>query len=532
MIDPSYGTISDIDPDGGGDYTTLQAWYEDTCGEAAIQHARCHHSDSTDLGELDTSTQNWAYTPTADEPVCIYAHTGDEADGSRDDDNQGAAILAVVTDTSCLAVGWQAVKVAGLRMTLYGIGDRGVLSVNCQSVLIERCTIIIDSAMTTGVLAYQIQSGEVTTAILRNNLVLNMDSANSVSGMFVTTSMGGMLNATFYNNSIVNCTHTALGAGNLVMPQTLGSEVSIVARNNAVADDGTLDGPCFWESGLGTVDWTGSSHNVSSDATADSVVGGSDNIINAPLGDVWADIGDDDAPFAPKVGGELDPPDGVNLFSQGAGGVTTDALGIERPSQGAHYRGGLEIFAGLYKAYGARTRSAVDYGVMLESVRAGTSEIDITGLGLASGGEYWLGVRATSAAGIEETNTDRLTRAVVDEAGDVQPLPLAAVRELTAELQTDGSVIVGFTHTTSPGWATPTEFEVLTDNGTGELDLVTPAATINVTDAGAGDYEAAVAASTLPAKFSARARSGAETGPVAPPVTVSLPAGPAAVEET
>lgn len=522
MNDPDYGTISDVDPDGGAAYSTLQGWYEDTYGETEIQHARCHHGEAADLGELDTSTQTWAYAPTANEPVCIYAADGDEADGSRDDELQGAAI--VVGASIGIKTKWEAVRITALRLTVTIAGGTAVQCVDCDSVVAERCTIVVDDSLSgTGILVGQTQAAGVTTAIVRNNLILNTNSIKSVSGLgMVAASGSSSVDATCYGNSIVNCASMTGGLGaNAVAP---GDVVDMTTRNNVVVDDGIPSGDCFAEQGAGAVDWTGSSHNVSSDATAP----GTDAITGAAIGYTWADIADDDAPFTPKVAGELDPPDGANLYPYG---LTTDAIGAERPTQGAHYRGGVEIFAGLYKAYGGATPSTVDYATMLASVRAGTASVDVAGLGLVAGGTCWLAVRATSAAGIEETNTDRLARAVVDEFGQLQEPPLAAVEELTAELQADGTVIVGFTHMTSPGWTAPTKFEVLSDNGTGELNLAAPVATIDVTDPDVGDYEVALDPPGLPVKYSARACSAAAAGPTAPPVTVLSPAAPIAPQQ-
>ena len=537
MTDPDYGTISDVNPDGGGDYTTLQAWYNATQTETAIQHARCHHSDSADLGPLlMTAAPSYNGSLDADHPLVIYAADGDEQDGSQDDSLQGAAIVtaSVGAPWGIVSVAPAAVAVRGLRVTLAvgGSAPTGMIfiaSAAGASVEVERTMIVSELAAgpTATMLGVQTPAAMASVAI-RNNLILNKFPAHNADGIKLwALAPGADLPAAVDANSILNCAAPTSG-GIGIQTSSATASVAVAARNNLVLDDGTQTGDCFLEAGIGSMSWSGSTHNASSDGTAVSVVSDFQAIVNAAIADVWADITDSDSPLAPKFGGEIDPPNGTNLWSSG---VTIDAIGVDRPSNGAMFRGGLEIFRGMYHAYGGLTPAMIDYATPIASARAGTGEMDIAGLGLTGGGSHWLGVRATSAAGIEETNTDRLTRAVVDEAGQLQPLPLAAVDELTAELQADGSAIVGFTHAASPGWLAPTEFEVLTDNGTGELNLTTPAAVIAADGSGAGDYEAVVAAPSLPAMFSARARAGAEAGPVAPPVTASLPAGPAAVEE-
>ena len=533
MQGPDYGNISRVDPDGGQAYTTLQGWWNDTKSESVIQHAECYHGNSAGLGSLTMGVPpppTWYSDPNydADHPCCIYAADGSEQDGSQDDELQGAAVVVSTAGPSGVAIKAVArfMCFSGLRFSIKASALHGILSSFSGAAglhTIERCIFTLNSTVGEGdaIAPQALTSGHVLIA--RNNLIINKDSTRDTDGIFILTyDPSSSISIEAYNNSIANCAG-ALGAGIYAANISTG-QVDITARNNVVAHDGNQGGSCFDDlPGDGTVNWTGSSHNVTSDATAV----GSNSLTNKSINLIWEDITDDGTPLAPKRGGTpapvLDPANGVNLY---ADGIETDGLGVERPSQGAQFRGAVEISDGLYKVYSGQTPALVDYDSPLESVRAGTASAEIQGLGLAAGGTRWLTVRATSAAGVEETNTDRLARAATDASGDLQSPPLAAVRELTAEKLSDGSVVIGFSHATMPGWAVPLQFEVFSDEGTGEFNLSSPLSVIDVADRDAGDYEAILDEPTLPAAFSVRARSGSQVGPLAPPVTISSAEAP------
>ncbi len=344
LLDPDYGTISDIDPDGDAAYTTLQGWFEDTRTEVDIQHARCHHGEAAGLGTLSTFSQNWVYTPTADEPVCIYAASGEEADGSQDDNLQGSAIIVVGVGAIGLHLSWPAVIVAQLRVTVVDEFGTGIYTER-EIVLVEQNTIIIDNSAIrcTGVVISNVTFDHTNLGIIRNNLILNTDSAQEGVGVvFVSNTNFSMCNGIVYGNSLVNCT-SAFSAGMVGLAVWSGDVVNIEARNNLVVDDGTVLGPCFSSLGDGIVTWNNCDYNVSSDDTADVLLGGANNIINAAIADVWADITDNDTPFAPLVAGDLDPANGVNLYTNG---IIEDAIGQPRTAMPnrAHYRGGITLW--------------------------------------------------------------------------------------------------------------------------------------------------------------------------------------------
>jgi len=69
----------------------------------------------------------------------------------------------------------------------------------------------------------------------------------------------------------------------------------------------------------------------------------------------------------------------------------------------------------------------------------------------------------------------------------------------------------------------PSSFEILTDNGTGTLDLQTPAETVAVVDPARTDYTVAVDIGPLPCMFAVRARLGDAFSRLTGTVTVRPP---------
>ncbi len=155
------------------------------------------------------------------------------------------------------------------------------------------------------------------------------------------------------------------------------------------------------------------------------------------------------------------------------------------------------------------------------------------GLELSPNERHFLAARAVSAGGVEEQNTHVLCCVEVDEAGQLLPTALGPVSDLTAKAEPEGGVVIGYSYRPPPGCAQAEQFEVLSDGGSGSLDLQTPIAVIpaRVDSAGAPgasqDYEAVVWADGLPAMFAVRACAVGRCGPIGPTVTVLAPVPPA-----
>jgi hypothetical protein len=183
--------------------------------------------------------------------------------------------------------------------------------------------------------------------------------------------------------------------------------------------------------------------------------------------------------------------------------------------------GWLECRGVSYRLYhGLADSEAIDYAAPIALVAADHLAVSLL-LPLAYGEKHFLAARAVSAAGVEEQNTHVVCCVEVDPDGRLLPPPPAEVSDLTAALGPEGFVIVSFAYRPPPGYAAAEQFEVLSDRGTGTLDLENPVAAIAAGPS--ADYEAAVAAGVLPAMFAVRAVAGGRSGPIGSPVTVTAP---------
>ncbi len=183
--------------------------------------------------------------------------------------------------------------------------------------------------------------------------------------------------------------------------------------------------------------------------------------------------------------------------------------------------GWMECHGGHYRLYhGLGDSGNIDYTSPVAWMTGDILTFSLL-LPLGDGERHFLAARAVSPAGVEEQNTHVVCCVEVDQASRLLPPPLVAVSELTAGLLPEGFTHVGFSYRPPPGYAAAEQFEVLSDHGSGALDLQTPLTTIQ-----AGtlqDYEVAVPADVLPAMFAVRACSQGRQGPVGLPVTVTAP---------
>ena len=150
--------------------------------------------------------------------------------------------------------------------------------------------------------------------------------------------------------------------------------------------------------------------------------------------------------------------------------------------------------------------------------------------GLTPALRYVFGARAVSAAGVEERNTHVVAYAEVDEQAELLPAPLARPTELTAEGVSDGTLLVGFSYAPPVGFAEADGFDLLSDGGTGELDLENPLATIDGSADGQTDFEVSISRPEAPTLLACRARSGEQVGPVNEPLLVPAPEAPSPAE--
>ena len=181
--------------------------------------------------------------------------------------------------------------------------------------------------------------------------------------------------------------------------------------------------------------------------------------------------------------------------------------------------GGYNLYHGLGGP------EAINWTSPITFARAGVGQLTVP-LTLEPGIKHVLTARAVSERGVEERNTRVLTYAEVANDGTLLAPPLARPSDLTAALQPNGAVLVGFSCYSAPGADVASEFEILTDRGTGVLDIEEPIASISSNDGHQTDFEALIIPEALPAKFAVRGREGDRSGPLSRTVTVRPPETP------
>jgi len=181
--------------------------------------------------------------------------------------------------------------------------------------------------------------------------------------------------------------------------------------------------------------------------------------------------------------------------------------------------GGYNVYHGLGGP------EAIDWTSPVACARADVQQV-IVPLALIANQQHILAARAVSSGGIEEHNTHVLAIVTTDEGGALLPPPLSRPTEVTATVVSGNAVLVGFSLHRGPGMGAATALEVLTDHGTGVMDMETPAATIDVSDTRQRSFQALVTAEVLPARFAVRARKNEQIGLLSPVVTVRAPQTP------
>ncbi len=132
------------------------------------------------------------------------------------------------------------------------------------------------------------------------------------------------------------------------------------------------------------------------------------------------------------------------------------------------------------------------------------------------------GIRAVSQAGLEGSSTHVLAYVESAPDGQLLPAPLARPDDLTASMQGDGSLLVGFSYYPPPGFAMAEAFDVLSDHGTGQLDEDDPIAAVEQFLAGQREFELCLTTPQRPFLLAVRARGGGRTGPLSVAVLVSF----------
>ncbi len=96
---------------------------------------------------------------------------------------------------------------------------------------------------------------------------------------------------------------------------------------------------------------------------------------------------------------------------------------------------------GEYRIYrGVGGVESIDYATPVGTVPAGTPTKALVGLGHVAGVEYYYAVRAVSDSGVEEANTDKVVRVMIDAAGALVGPPPNAINSAWAEAVAGGKI--------------------------------------------------------------------------------------------
>ncbi|MDY7011800.1 MAG: hypothetical protein SVV80_13775, partial [Planctomycetota bacterium] len=148
---------------------------------------------------------------------------------------------------------------------------------------------------------------------------------------------------------------------------------------------------------------------------------------------------------------------------------------------------------------------------------------------LLPGLHYIYAVRAVSSAGVQERNTHVITYVRTDEQGNLLSAPLGRPTDLVVNVQ-QSNLLVGFSYYTPPGFAQTDGFDILSDNGTGQLDLDNPVATVERSLYERFDFEVSITRPEMPVLMAVRAREGQRTGPISEILFIPLSGAPAPIQ--
>ena len=87
--------------------------------------------------------------------------------------------------------------------------------------------------------------------------------------------------------------------------------------------------------------------------------------------------------------------------------------------------------------------------------------------------------------------------------------------------------MIGFSYLRQLGFAEADGFDVLSDHGTGQLDLESPVASIDQVRPGQRDFEVSISRPSASVQLAVRARSGERVGPLSEVLFVPLSSPPA-----
>ncbi len=459
----------------GGDYTSLATWWaaEKGGGGSANVAAWAECYGWVDLNPVVISGAG--YTSTSVYYSKIYAATTNRATGHE----SGGGAYCDVGNVVAIDISEHYTRVEGIRFLVSSDGTaaraiyiRGVTGCVFDGITIEVTAL---NAITSFIYAYFDAGGRTIT--LRNIILYGNNSATRANGLLVNCY--GAATATA---SVQNCGVSQLSSHvdsvAIRFSASQGRTLTVTSTNNVVTGTGGDDYRETEATG-GVVNVT-QTYCLSSDATA-STWGGAGNLINQTPADVWEDVATD-LRLKADPDPDLDSPAiraGTNL----TGTFATDATGRTRPATGAWDMGPV-MYAGRYYFYrGASLRACYAAAVADTPVGyalAGTTKHRLADLGHTPDKVYWYLIRAMSAYGVKETNTDEVLRVRVDTPGDLDGQPPNRISWAEATPAAAGKINFFFVYSADGELAAATTIEVARVTG-GVADWGSLVDTITIT---------------------------------------------------
>ncbi len=390
-------TSYNVSPVGPGQtYTTLATWWAAESGGANVAaQAECYGGGN--LGAVDLTGA--LYTGTTNYRTRIYPASGQRHDMTE----SGGGAYISVTDQVAITIQEPYTDIVGIRIQVDSdtVASRAIFVGNCSPILIDGINVEVTGLATVTSFIYAEASGGGRSITIRNVLLYGNNAATRANGI-VTFVYGTGTMTTVVQNCAVSQLSSHVDSVGVRFNAANGRTNTVTSTNNAVTGTGGDDYRKTEASG-GTVNVT-QTYSLSEDATA-STWGGAGNVDNATPADVWENVATD---LHLKIGS-----DGIVAGTNLSGQFTTDAGGNSRPTYGAWDIGAI-VFGGGYDVWhGADSVAAAlaaASGAPDGSVGAGTGTIDMVGLSLNDGRNHFFLVRARSAAGVTETNTDRVVK--------------------------------------------------------------------------------------------------------------------------
>jgi len=266
----AYGAeVSEVKPDGSGDFTTLQSWEDYADGQTlASQWAEIYKGG--DLGNLLIGF--WTAIPTANDYPKVYAPLSERHGGTIS--TPGAFINADTANgidvfrVNYVRIEGVTVYVQGNYTGIYLVGDSGGI----DYCLVDSNMVVNDKAAAggTGIVVYSFDN-DPTGVVVRNNIIYGKGILSN--GIAVNAELVSIVNVTLDNNTVCSCATR----GQTVSEDSLkmgDSEVYLTSRNNVITGCGVDD--YIWPVQGGV---TESKNNLSSDDTADDG-GGTGHLID------------------------------------------------------------------------------------------------------------------------------------------------------------------------------------------------------------------------------------------------------------